>query len=182
MIKINLLPTKRKPARKITEIQKQIIVAVVVLAGAGGSMTFYFLNLEGKISSKQSEKTTMTATLADQDKKLRDVKNVEDERKKVKEKIAVIEQLKRNQLGPVRLLDELSRAIPVSVDLTSLQESSGTISLAGEAFTNEDVVKFVENLKQSSFFEDVYLQETVQAAVDGYDIYRYKLTFRYKGL
>ena len=33
MIKINLLPTKRKPPRKVTELQKQFIIAVVVFGG-----------------------------------------------------------------------------------------------------------------------------------------------------
>jgi type IV pilus assembly protein PilN len=182
MIKINLLPTKRKPPKKVTELQKQIIIAAVVLAGTGGGMGFYFLTLNAQIASKQQEKTTMLAKIAEQDNKLKDVKNVEEERKKVTEKIGVIEQLKKNQQGPVRLLDELSKAIPVSVDITSMVESGGTINLVGEAFTNDDIVKFVDNLKASPFFADVFLQETSQATAEGYEIYKYKLSFRYKGL
>ena len=182
MIKINLLPTKRKPPKKVTELQKQIIIAVVVLAGVGGGMGFYFLALNAQIASKQQEKTTMLAKIAEQDKKLKDVKNVEEERRKVTEKIGVIEQLKKNQQGPVRLLDEVSKAIPVSADLTSIVEKGGNINLVGEAFTNEDIVKFVENLKASPFLADVYLIETSQANAEGYEIYRYKLSFRYKGL
>jgi type IV pilus assembly protein PilN len=182
MIKINLLPTKRKPPKKVTELQKQIIIAAVVLAGAGGGMGFYYLTLNAQISSKQQEKTAMLAKIAEQDGKLKDVKNVEEERRKVTEKIGVIEQLKKNQQGPVRLLDEISKAIPVSVDLTSLSESGGTINLAGEAFSNDDIVKFVENLKASPFLANVFLQETSQATAEGYEIYKYKLSFRYKGL
>jgi len=182
MIKINLLPTKRKPARKVTELQKQLIIAVVVLGGVTTSMGFYFISLNSKIAAKTEEKAAAVAEVARQDKMLREVKNVEDERKKVTDKIGVIEQLKKNQQGPVRLLDEISRAIPVSVDLLTMSESSGNINLTGEAFSNEDVVKFVDNLKASEYFTDINLLETSQKNKEGYEIYEYKLQFRYKGL
>jgi len=44
------------------------------------------------------------------------------------------------------------------------------------------VVKFVDNLKASAFFTNVYLNETSQKAKEGYEIYEYKLQFTYKGL
>jgi type IV pilus assembly protein PilN len=182
MIKINLLPTKRKPPRKVTELQKQLIIAVVVFGGVATSMGLYFLSLNSKIAAKTQEKAAAMAEVERQDKMLREVKNVEEERKKVTDKIGVIEQLKKNQQGPVRLLDEISRAIPVSVDLISMTESGGSINLAGEAFSNEDVVKFVDNLKASKYFTDIYLLETSQKSKEGYELYDYKLQFKYKGL
>jgi type IV pilus assembly protein PilN len=182
MIKINLLPTKRKPPRKVTELQKQLIIAVVVFGGVTAGMAFYFISLNNKIAAKTQEKAAAMAEVARQDNMLKEVKNVEEERKKVTDKIGVIEQLKKNQQGPVRLLDEISRAIPVSVDIITMSESSGSINLSGEAFSNEDVVKFVDNLKASEFFTDIYLMETSQKNKDGYEIYEYKLQFKYKGL
>lgn len=182
MIKINLLPTKRKPPRKVTELQKQVIIGFAVFGGVIAAMAFYLVSLNSKISAKTAERAAAMAEVARQDTMLREVKNVEDERKKVTDKIGIIEQLKKNQQGPVRLLDEISRAIPATADITSLTEASGNISLNGEAFSNEDVVKFVDNLKASAFFTEVYLMETSQKAKEGYEIYDYKLQFRYKGL
>lgn len=182
MIKINLLPTKRKPPRKVTELQKQFIIAVVVFGGVFTGMAFYYISLNATITSREKERAAAMAEIARQDNMLREVKNVEDERKKVTDKIGIIEQLKKNQQGPVRLLDEISRAIPATADITSLTEASGNISLGGEAFSNEDVVKFVDNLKASAFFADVYLSETSQKAKEGYEMYEYKLQFKYKGL
>jgi len=182
MIKINLLPTKRKPPRKVTELQKQLIIAVVVFGGVFTSMAFYFISLNNKIAAKTQEKAAAVAEVARQDKMLREVKNVEEERKKVTDKIGVIEQLKKNQQGPVRLLDEISRAIPVSVDLLTMSEAGGSINLTGEAFSNNDVVKFVDNLKASEYFTDINLMETSQKTKEGYEIYDYKLQFKYKGL
>ena len=182
MIKINLLPTKRKPPRKVTELQKQLIIAVVVLGGVTAGMAFYFISLNSKIAARTQERAAAMAEVARQENMLKEVKNVEDERKKVTDKIGIIEQLKKNQQGPVRLLDEISRAIPVSVDLLSMVESGGNINLVGEAFSNEDVVKFVDNLKASPYFTDINLLETSQKSKEGYEIYEYKLQFKYKGL
>ena len=182
MIKINLLPTKRKPPRKVTELQKQLIIAVVVMGGVFSAMAFYYLSLNAKISAREKEKAAALAEVARQDNMLREVKNVEDERKKVTDKIGIIEQLKKNQQGPVRLLDEISKAIPATADITSMTETSGNINLQGEAFSNEDIVKFVDKLKASAFFADVSLLETSQKEKEGYVIYEYKLQFRYKGL
>ena len=182
MIKINLLPTKRKPPRKVTELQKQLIVAVMVLGGVGAAMAFYTIALNARISAREKEKAAATAEIARQDNLLKEVKNVEEERKKVTDKIAIIEQLKKNQQGPVRLLDEVSRAIPNTVDITSLTEAGGNINLVGEAFSNEDIVKFVDHLKASPYFSDVFLLESKQKTTESYEIYEYKLQFRYKGL
>ncbi len=182
MIKINLLPTKRKPPRKVTELQQQVIIGVVVFGAVIAAMAFYYLSLNAKISAREQELAAAMAEIARQDNMLREVKNVEDERKKVTDKIGIIEQLKKNQQGPVRLLDEISRAIPATADITSMTEAGGNINLSGEAFSNEDVVRFVEKLKASAFFTDVYLMETSQKAKEGYEIYEYKIQFRYKGL
>jgi type IV pilus assembly protein PilN len=182
MIKINLLPTKRKPPRKVTELQKQFIIAVVVFGGVFAGMALYYISLNATITSRQNERAAAMAEIARQDNMLREVKNVEDERKKVTDKIGIIEQLKKNQQGPVRLLDEISRAIPATADIISMNEANGNINLVGEAFSNEDVVKFVDNLKASAFFTNVYLSETSQKAKEGYEIYEYRLQFTYKGL
>jgi type IV pilus assembly protein PilN len=182
MIKINLLPTKRKPPRKVTELQKQLIIGVIVSAAVGGGMLLYFFNLNGKIAARQQMRQQAQARVAQQDNMLKEVKNVEEERKKVTEKIGIIEQLKKNQQGPVRLLDEISRALPNGVDLTSLVETAGNINLEGEAFTNEDVVKYVDNLKTSPYLTDLYLLETSRTNREGYDFYKYKLQMKYKGL
>jgi len=112
---------------------------------------------------------------------LKEVKTVEEERKKVAEKIGIIEQLKRNQGGLVRLLDEVSKALPLGVNLTAMSEKSGQVNIEGTAFTNNDIVRFVENLKSSPLLADVFLLETVQTTQEGIEIYKYKLQFIFKG-
>jgi type IV pilus assembly protein PilN len=182
MIKINLLPTKKKPPRKVSDLQKQLIVGGVVLILAFAAMGAGYIYLSDTITALKQQKTTAETRLRDQDNMLKEVKNVESERDRVKEKINVVEQLKKNQAGPVRLLDELSKALPLGVNITSMTESNKSVSIEGQAFGNHEVVRFIDNLKASPFLTGVNLLETSQAKAEGIDIYKYKLQFVYKGL
>jgi len=182
MIKINLLPTKKKPPKKVTELQQQLILGVLILSLAGVGMWSYWNSLSAKIDALSRTKTAAEARIQEQDNMLKAVKTVEEERKKVNDKIAIIEQLKKNQGSLVHLLDEISKALPLGVNLTSLSERSGKVDMEGTAFTNNDIVRFVDNLKASPYCSDVFLQETVQSALDGIDVYKYKLQLTFKGV
>ncbi len=182
MIKINLLPSKKKPAKKVTELQKQGILGSLILALVVGGMWFYYATLSNKIDTLTRSKTLAETKIREQDNMLKEVKTVEDERKNVAEKIAVIEQLKKNQAGLVHLLDQVSKALPLGVNLTALSEKDSKIDLEGTAFTNNDIVRFVDNLKACPYFADVFLIESVQATVEQVDIYKYKLQFVFKGV
>ena len=181
MIKINLLPTKRKVPKKVTELQQQMVLGGLILILVGIGIGYFWARLNARIDDLEQAKAAAEAKKNEQDNMLKEVKNIEEERKQVFDKIAVIEQLKKNQTGPVRLLDEISKALPPGVNLSSLSESSGNVNLEGSGFTNNDIVHFVDNLKASSFFRDVSLLETRESAIEGVQIYVYRLQFRFAG-
>jgi len=182
MIKINLLPTKKKPPKKVMDLQKQALLAVLILVLVGIILWYFMDRQRDQIAALEKEKTSAEIRLREQDNTLKEVKNVEEERKKVAEKIDVIEKLKKNQSGPVRILDEISKTLPLGVNLLALTENNNNINIEGEAFTNEDVVRFVDNLKASRLLANVMLLETSQTKREGIDMYKYKLQFTYKGL
>jgi type IV pilus assembly protein PilN len=181
MIKINLLPTKKKPPKKVIDLQQQVILAFLVLVIVGMGMGYYWMKQNERIAALEGSKTAAEKRIAEQDNLLKEVKNVEEERKKVAEKIEIIEKLKKNQSGPVHLLDVVSSSLPKGVNVLSLSESDGKINLDGEAFTNEDVVRFIDNLKSSPLLTGVMLLETSETKREGIDIYKYRLQFVYKG-
>lgn len=182
MIKINLLPTKKKPPKKVIDLQQQLLLAVLVIVFSIIVMAYFWKRQENLIASLEQDKVTAEARVRKQDAMLKEVKNVEEEQKKVAGKIEIIEKLKKNQEGPVRLLDEISKALPLGVNLVALAQTDNKISIDGTAFTNDDVVRFVDNLKASNFLVDVKLLETMQVKQAGIDTYKYKIQFSYKGL
>lgn len=181
MIKINLLPAKKKSPKKVIDLQQQMLLGVLIIILLVMGMWFFWNRQANKIATLQKEKIAAEARVRDQENVLKEVKNVEEERKQYKEKIGIIQQLKKNQSGPVRLLDEISKALPPGVNVVSITESNNNINIEGHAFTNNDVVRFVDNLKASSLLADVTLLETSQAKLEGIDVYKYKLQFVYKG-
>jgi len=182
MIKINLLPTKKKPPKKVIDLQQQVILAVLLLVLVVIAMGYYWKMQNDRIAMLENEKAAAEKQIAAQDDMLKEVKNVEEERRKVSEKIEIIEKLKKNQAGPVQLLDAVSKALPKGVIIASLSENNNSVNIDGDAFTNEDVVRFIDNLKASPILKDVMLLETSQTTQDKIDIYKYKLQFVYKGL
>jgi type IV pilus assembly protein PilN len=182
MIKINLLPTKKKPPKKVIDLQQQAILAGLVLVLVVIALWYYWNTQNDRINMLENKKADAVRQIAGQDNMLKEVKNVEEERKKVSEKIEIIEKLKKNQSGPVRLLDAVSNALPKGVNISSLLENNNNVNIEGAAFTNEDVVRFIDNLKASPLLSEVMLLETSQTTQDKIDIYKYKLQFVYKGL
>ena len=112
--------------------------------------------------------------------KLEEVKNYERNNEEVRAKAEVIEKLKKNQVVPLRLLDEVSEMLPKGVWLTALLDKNGTISIDGYAYSNTELVSYVQNLKSSTYLTEVMLVESRQTEVGTYSIYKFKLQFRMK--
>jgi type IV pilus assembly protein PilN len=182
MIKINLLPTKKKAPKKVIDLQQQLLLGILVIILSLIVMAYFWKRQKDTIATLEKEKIAAEGRVREQDNMLKEVKNVEEERKKVSDKIDVIEKLKKNQAGPVRLLDEISKALPQGVNLISLTENNNNINIDGTAFNNDDVVRYVDNLKASPYLSGIELLETSQTKQEGVDTYKYRLQFVYKGL
>ena len=61
---------------------------------------------------------------------------------------------------PVKILDEISALLPTGIWLQTMTVSGEDINLDGYGFTNTDIVSFVDNIKTSKLFTEVYLQES----------------------
>lgn len=178
MIRINLLPAKRK--KKASEFPVHFIPGIVVTVIALVLMVVYFFYLNNQISAKKAEKASKEQRLAEIKEKIKEVEDYEKDNELFREKNKVIEDLKAKQAAPLRLLDELSNMLPKGVWLTELAESGGTIKINGVAFTNPDLVNYVQNLKGSQYMTDVQLVESRQTKFEQSTVYNFSLSFRMK--
>ena len=85
---------------------------------------------------------------------IEEVKEYEDKKANLEAKIQLINTLKTNQKGPVRLMDEISKALPDLVWLTNLDVSNLQITMKGKALSPNAVATYLENLKKSPFFAE----------------------------
>jgi type IV pilus assembly protein PilN len=180
MIKINLLPVKKRRKPKVAVPKIPILPIGIVFAVTAIVAGYFWFSLENKISTLKADKTTKEKTLADLKSKIKEVENFEKDNKSFEEKTNIIEQLRKAQSGPVRLLDEISSGIPERVWLSSLNESGGTVNIEGLAFSNSDIVAFVNNLKGSKYLIDVGLIESRQTTQEKVPVFQFKLTCKVK--
>jgi type IV pilus assembly protein PilN len=107
-----------------------------------------------------------------------EVKGYEDKKASLEAKIQLINNLKTNQKGPVRLMDEISRALPDLVWLTELSVSGNLVTLKGRTLSPNAVATYLENIKKSPFFaEPVFRNLGKESDTQGTYIWEMTLTF-----
>ncbi len=177
MIRINLLPSGKKRAITIPPTFIYGTIASILMIVAIVVFTIY---LNGNISKMESDIFIKEKKLNELKVVLKEVENYEKDNQEFRMKADVIEQLRKNQIIPLRLLDEVSERLPKGVWLNNIIDKGGSVSIRGYAFSNSDLVSYVQNLKGSKFFVDVMLVESRQKKIDEYMVYQFKLTFKVK--
>lgn len=176
MIKINLLGVGRpKRSRKASTVPVQTVGIVLLAAGLLGALGYVWWYLSDHVRDLQQQTVTLNQELAALKVKVKEVEDYEKNKKSFEEKIHIIEQLRKNQSGPVHLLEEISRSLPDRVWLTALSEQGGKIDLDGKAVTNAEIVDFINALKASKYISDIQLIESRQVVDGGIPVYSFKL-------
>jgi len=113
---------------------------------------------------------------------IEEVKGYEDKKKNLEEKINLINQLKTNQKGPVRLMDEVSKALPDLVWLSNIEVVGNQITMRGKTLAIPAVATYVENLKRSPFFaEPVFRTLGLDSAgPGGSGVYSWEMNLTFK--
>jgi len=159
MIKINLLPFRA--AKKRENIRRQVSVYFLTLIFALAVMGYLFLHLNSKVAALESERVRLKSELTKYEKTNKKIKEIKQKIKEAREKLAVIKELEKNKQGPVRLLDEISSAVPEDkLWLDSLSEKKGILTLEGSAMDNKTVALFMTNLEKSGHIKSVDLKST----------------------
>lgn len=176
MIRINLLPVKRKkkpkPLPSFVVTSTFITLLVIFILG----YLFYYYN--SRLAEAKSRFETNKQKIEELKKRIKEVEDFEKLNKTIEERNQIIEQLRKSQNIPVVMLDELSKALPNGVWLRSLTFLGNSLSIDGYGFTNSDVVAYVDNLKSSKVFTDISLQESKQVEIEKIPLYQFKITMK----
>lgn len=179
MIKINLLAEKKK--KKRVKGPESFLVAIILVSSVTLIvMGLVALLLLSSVSRLRTESESNKAKMAELIRKINEVKRYERLNKEIEQRNALIESLRKNQAAPVMILDNVSATLPEGLWLASLTYKEGGVVLEGFAFTNIDIVSYVENLKKSTGFTDVYLEESKQVDFEKVQVYKFRLNFKVK--
>jgi len=188
MIKINLLAEGKRPVavRKARAaapaagaphnwaIWWLVGLAVVGLLAFGG----WWWKLDREIGRNREEIARSEEEVRQLESIIREVEAFKRKKAELEHKIEVIEQLRANQRGPVRVMDEISRALPELLWLDRMQVGPNNITLSGLAFNSNAVANFMENLDRVPEFEEPVLRDLAERG----PVYAFTVVFNYSYL
>lgn len=173
MIKINLLPVKEE--KLATEAKSFIAICAISIAVV---VVLVVLN-SSVLAEREAESRAQIAKADEEIAKLKsiigEIKNLKDKKAKLQEKMDMIVKLQEENVGPVRVLDELSLKIPSNKIWVEKLAIKGTkLDLDGKTLENQEVANFMKQLEGSLFFSSVNLKKvTKDKAVQGVPMLSY---------
>ncbi|ABF86305.1 type IV pilus biogenesis protein PilN [Myxococcus xanthus DK 1622] len=144
MIRINLLPVR---AVKKREMGRQVLVLfAVVLIGAGVANYLWYDDRQSELEAHQAGVASTKARIAELEKIIGEVKNINTRKAEVEKKLAVLDALRKGRSGPVRMMDALASATPKKVWVKTFSENNNAVSIDGSAVSHDEVAEFMRGL------------------------------------
>ena len=176
MIRINLLPVKA--AQKKEKLRGQLIVLLLCVVIAAAGCAAVYMSLLTKVAAAKEENARKEAEINRLKKEIGEVGRFKKLREELQGKLDVLDKLKEGQSGPVHLLDELSKAVPDKLWVTSFKESAGAVSISGVGLNEETVAQFLRDLEASPYYQNVELQVVEQISEGGLKLQKFDVACR----
>jgi type IV pilus assembly protein PilN len=129
-------------------------------------------NRQATVSERQAEADKLEAII-------KEVEDFQRRKDSLQNRIDLINQLKQNQKGPVRIMDQISRDLPDLVWLDKMAVSGGSISLSGRGLNPNAIANYVENIKNDPYFEEPALSNVTEAAGAKTTVYAFDMDFKF---
>jgi len=147
MAKINLLPWREELRKK----KQQDFLASI---GAGVLMTalvllLVYLHIEGLKDYQGRRNKLIKDEIAILDKKIDEIKDIEEKKNKLLTKIDVIQKLQESRPEVVHLFEELAKTTPDGVYLTKFIQVGTNLTVDGKAESNARVSAFMRAIDSS---------------------------------
>ena len=155
MIRINLLTTERKVAKApglMTEARRVTLGASAVLLVTVLGLGWWFWSLH-----QQSQLLDIDIASAELDTRqlravLSKVQKFEARKAQLQQRVTLIEQLRKGQTAPVRVLDQISRSVPDRLWLANMKQADTEFTLDGYATTMTALSDFVASIEDTKWF------------------------------
>jgi type IV pilus assembly protein PilN len=144
MIRINLLPVRAVKKREMGRQVLALYAAVLLIAVVGNY--FWFADRDGELQKANQGIAQTRAKIAELEKVIGEVTNINARKLEVEKKLAVLDALRKGRSGPVRMMDALSSAMPKKVWLKDFTESSNSVVINGGAVSHDEVAELMRGL------------------------------------
>ncbi|MFI3199227.1 MAG: PilN domain-containing protein [Methylococcaceae bacterium] len=151
MTKINLLPwreelLKRKQKAFLNAIALSVLVGIIIL----GLLHTYIAGLN---AYQEQRNQLLISEIAVLDKKIIDIKIIEEKKRKLLTKIDLIQKLQESRPEIVHLFDEIAKTTPDGVFLTKFTQTASELIFEGKSQSNARVSAFMRAIEASPWLQ-----------------------------
>ena len=165
MTRINLLPW-RELLRK--EREREFYTIAIGAAFFMGLVIFYIhFHVAGMIETQNGRNLFLDQEIKKVESQIKDIKQLETEKSQLLARMKVIEELQSQRPQMVHLFDEVVKALPDGVYLTSIKQGGTSVEIEGVAQSNARVSAFMRNIDASHWLAEPKLN--VIEAMSGKD-------------
>lgn len=152
-----------------------ILIIALTVIGLVASLGYWFV-AKRKLADTQATMEQRQAEAKRLDAAIKAVNEFQTKKDNLQKRIDLINQLKQNQKGPVRIMDQVSRDLPDLVWLKDMTIAGGKISLNGYGLNPNAIALFVANIKGDPYFEEPQFGTLAQTSVNP-PVYSFDLSF-----
>ncbi len=186
MIKVNLLSPEKKditPGAAPTEVfsadDGESKLNIPAIVGASVLTLFIigglYLLQSNRLDNTKKHLVERRARLTELEEVLQTLKMLENTKKVLKSKVEVIQSLNAKRQVVVKMMDQLSLALPEMVWLKSANFRTNSLTISGSALSNNLIADFINNLKSTGYFKVVEFKDSVPKKKSGIDVYSFRL-------
>ena len=170
MIKVNLSGKQQQQQKKpVTKVASKPALTVpsnalpllhlVIVVGTAVLGYFWYSNLTAQSADLTNQISVLKEEQSKLDAIIKQEKIYESRKTEFEKRIQIIEDLRKNQLSPVVMLDALGDAIDRTryVWLSNLSQNNAQITMSGTGTSVDTLSDFVANLKSTGYFRDINL-------------------------
>jgi type IV pilus assembly protein PilN len=151
-VKINLLDWRTE----LNNLRKQQFFAMLGLGAAlaVGGVAIVSYGVSDAITYQQERNTFLQAQIAEMDKKIKEIEELEKVKANLLARMKVIEQLQASRAAMVHFFDEILNTLPEGVYLKSMRQSGASVTIEGVAESNNRVSAYMKNIESSRWFAE----------------------------
>jgi len=167
MPRINLLPHRqRERAQRRRDFGAAAIAAALVAALVAGVTS---LGFSAAIDHQRERNDVLTKEIGELEKQIADIDSLDAQKQRTLARMGIIERLQRSRPEVVHMFDQLARALPDGVYLTSVKQTDRKLELKGIAQSSTRVSTFMKNIESSQWLAEPQLQviETLKGTKPG---------------
>jgi len=150
-IKINLLPWRDERREEKKKEFLNVIVGILVLAGAIVGAVDRYYNAE--IDAQTARNSFLTNEISVLEERISEIKLLQQKRNQLLSRMTVIQELQGNRPILVRIFDELAQQLAPRVFFSSLSLAGKNMAIAGIAESNNRISSQLRNFSESDWFD-----------------------------